>query len=688
MTSLKELKNQLGNVNKKLELVQCKIDRLLREQENLQDGKKQIELEIAKRETFSFLGESSMKEEDHSWASHKFPWYERLKEVARINFGVNSFRPMQLEAINATMSNRDVILIMPTGGGKSFCFQAPALLSPGITLVVSPLLSLIEDQLLCLESLGISATKLNASSSKSDVKTVHTDMVTTNTSLKFLYVTPEKISKSKRFMAQLEKCYKANNLKRIVIDEVHCASQWGNDFRPDYKILGLLKRQFPNAPVLGLTATSTTKVTQDVKKILCIPYCIVFRSPLNRANLYYEVRRKPTTHERVINDMVSTIRKNFGKNSGSGIVYCFSCKDCETVCKDLCIKGISSAVYHARLLPVEKSRVHKKWINNKIQVICATIAFGMGINKPDVRFVIHHSLSKSVENYYQESGRAGRDGLPALCLLYFGFSDVFRQSTLVLTENTGQENLSKMVKYCLNLQNCRRDPLSSHFGEPKTSFSCSKACDICNKHTKFDIVYVTVQCKELMRIVETASQINKSLTGNQLVEAAQGYKQFKTSNSMLKSMSVEHVQRIIVFMILQGYFKEDFHFTPYTTISYIKPGPKARMVKVDAVKLPLPISPDTESSLGYEVFEDFWKLNRGKVVENTQLSEHPHASSPPASPCHKRCKQEEVVIICDDMEAGCSTNYKAGVRPGDSAGFLFNSHATCNDTIVIDSDDD
>ena len=255
--------------------------------------------------------------ENVDWENGRFPWTDQLYSKLSSDFKLKSFRPLQLSCINATLSKQDVILIMPTGGGKSLCYQLPSLVSEGFTLVISPLVSLMEDQLMAVKRLGIESCMLNADSSREHVNLVHSRMIDkSNQSLKLVYVTPEKISKSKRFMAKLEKAYEAGRLARVVIDEVHCASQWGHDFRPDYKILGIMKRQFPNAPLMGLTATATVKVLEDCKSLLRLKNCIVFKASYNRPNLFYEVRDKPSSYKEQVGDITTTIQKHFKGQSG------------------------------------------------------------------------------------------------------------------------------------------------------------------------------------------------------------------------------------------------------------------------------------------------------------------------------------------------------------------------------------
>ncbi len=262
-------------------------------------------------------------------------------------FKLEAFRPLQLETINVTLSRLDCLVIMPTGGGKSMTYFISALVDTGLTLVVSPLVSLIEDQLWILRSLGIQAESLNSNTSKEDLKRIQNEMTNQNSNMKLLYVTPEKLAKSKAFMNKLEKSYELKIFKRIVIDEVHCCSAYGHDFRPDYKFLGIMKRQFPNCSLLGLTATATQSVIDDIKKILNLQKFILFKSSFNRPNIFYEVKQKSSNHEECMNDIAKLIKNRFLNQSG--IVYCFSQKESEQVAQELQSRGIRTGSYHANM---------------------------------------------------------------------------------------------------------------------------------------------------------------------------------------------------------------------------------------------------------------------------------------------------------------------------------------------------
>ena len=330
------LRCELAEVDATLSSIEDQLEALLQQQSECLERRKLLSLQL------DSLGPS--REDTHSspppppyvdWENASFAWTERVSSLLKSRFKMDSFRPLQRSCVNATLSKRDVVLIMPTGGGKSLCYQLPALLSEGLTLVVSPLVSLMEDQLLAVKTLGIQSAMLSASTPREDVNSVHAAMVDPSGTLRLLYVTPEKVARNKRFMAKLEKCYALGRLARVVIDEVHCASQWGHDFRPDYKVLGILKRQFPNAPLLGLTATATAKVLEDCKEMLSLSAgCLVFRASYNRPNLYYEVRAKPSAVSEQVSALSELIKVKFSNQSGR---QCVCVCACACVCVCVCV---------------------------------------------------------------------------------------------------------------------------------------------------------------------------------------------------------------------------------------------------------------------------------------------------------------------------------------------------------------
>lgn len=572
-------KKELEEIKEQLDDIEIQIEALLQTQSDLAARKEQLESLI---QTSSVSTAPQSQDNSQKWDSEDFQWSAALKQKMKSVFGISELRPMQLQTMNVTMSGKDCILIMPTGGGKSLCFQLPALLSKGVTLVVSPLVSLMEDQVIALENYNVDAVMLNASTDRNRVTAVQNAMTDKTATMKLLYVTPEKLAKSKRFMAKLEKMYAMGRFSRLVIDEVHCCSQWGHDFRPDYKFLGIMKRQFPEVPILGLTATATKNVIEDVKKILNIPVCTLFKASFNRPNLFYEIKQKSSEYKEAMDNIQQLIQRRF--TNQSGIIYCLSRKESQDVTMDLQQRGIKTGCYHADLSGQERSRVHKLWLKDQIKVVVATTAFGMGIDKPNVRFVIHYSVSKSMENLYQESGRAGRDNQMSHCIVYYRLADIFRQSCMVFTEQTGLDNLYGIMAYCTDLTRCRRSVIAQHFGESWDRSHCREMCDHCQNPVETEKKNVKQICQQLIEILNQASGLEERLTAIKLMDAYQGKKVggFRVSGLNLAPVTRDVLERIIALMLIKGYLREDFHFTAYTTISYLLPGDKRSLLKCDS----------------------------------------------------------------------------------------------------------
>lgn len=539
------------------------------------------------------------------WNRTDFPWYSKLISTLKNVFKITELRPFQLQTMNATLSKEDTILIMPTGGGKSLCYQLPALLDKGITLVVSPLLSLMEDQVIALKELNIDAGMFHANSDKAETNRLMQAMTDKNAQVKLIYATPEKLAKSKRFMSKLQKSYEMGLLARIAIDEVHCCSQWGHDFRPDYKFLGVLKPMFPDVPILGLTATATSKVTIDVQKMLSIQGCMVFKASFNRPNLYYEIRPKPSSQKECIDMLEDLLKYRFANKSG--IIYTTSIKECEDLRKELRNRGLHVSGYHANLEVNLRSSVHRKWLTGEYQAVVATIAFGLGIDKPNVRFIIHHCLSKSMENFYQESGRAGRDGEPAECILMYRLADVFKLSTMVFTQQTGLQCLYGIVDYCIDVHRCRREIIASHFDEKWESMDCNRMCDHCRSPKQPKQVDITKHCVSIYKLISHAAALDTKLTAQKLMEAwyGKGPPKLRPPGVQVPKFSKDTAETVIAYLLMKQYLKEDFHFTPYSTISYIRRGPLAN--KLDDPKHciamtisggPAPVSEQSKSTVG------------------------------------------------------------------------------------------
>ncbi|PAN43831.1 hypothetical protein PAHAL_8G269100 [Panicum hallii] len=568
MEDEENIEEELFLVESQLHDIQGQIKTLLDRQEELYERQSQLKalLEVSKMSRNKSNYESSVTLED--W-SGSFPWDSQADDTRFNVFGITSYRSNQREIINTVMSGKDVLVIMAAGGGKSLCYQLPAVLRNGIALVVSPLLSLIQDQVMGLAALGIPAYMLTSTTNKEVEKFIYRALDKGEGELKILYVTPEKISKSKRFMSKLEKCHHAGRLSLIAVDEAHCCSQWGHDFRPDYKNLGILKIQFPSVPMIALTATATSKVQMDLIEMLHIPKCVKFVSTVNRPNLFYKVYEKSPVGKVVIDEIANFISESYPNNE-SGIVYCFSRRECEQVAKELCNRGIWAEHYHADMDIIAREKIHMRWSQGKSQVIVGTVAFGMGINKPDVRFVIHHSLSKSMETYYQESGRAGRDGLPSECVLYYRPGDVPRQSSMVFYENCGLQNLYDIVRYCQS-KSCRRGAFFQHFGEALQD--CNGMCDNCASSIELKEIDATHHTKIVVSVLRDLQLNDQRATLLQLVDKFKAkWKGLGHSNNDV-DLKREEIEQLIVQLILDHVLKEEFQHTAYSTNAYVTLGP-------------------------------------------------------------------------------------------------------------------
>ncbi|KAH7439704.1 hypothetical protein KP509_04G073400 [Ceratopteris richardii] len=573
-----EVEEQLRSVNQELLQVEEQLEQLLERQQMLLEQQTELQCLLdsmcdSKSEHANTIGQKDDAADSAKTWTGTFPWDKEADSALLNIFGLSSYRTNQREIMNALLSGKDVVVIMAAGGGKSLCYQLPALLSKGTTLIISPLLSLIQDQVMGLTALGVAAAMLTSVTSKEEEKTIYKSLEKGEGELKLLYVTPEKIAKSKRFMSKLEKCNHAGRLSIIAIDEAHCCSQWGHDFRPDYKSLGILKKQFPKVSMIALTATATARVQNDLREMLQIRSCVKFVSSVNRPNLFYEVREKSTNTQAVISEIADFIKRSY-KKKDSGIVYCYSRKECEQVAKELCLQGIGAAYYHADMEPNARSRVHHQWSSNKLQVIVGTVAFGMGINKPDVRFVIHHSMSKSLETYYQESGRAGRDGLPSHCLLFYKPADLPRHSSMVFHEHAGLANLYSMVRFCQSKRECRRAAFFRHFGEQHQD--CNGMCDNCALGGDIAEKDVTAHAQSIVLLVKEMEHCDKKTTLLQLADSwksrANQEAQGRADIKLVKDLKKQEVEQVVVQLLLDGILKEVFQHTAYATNAYVALG--------------------------------------------------------------------------------------------------------------------
>lgn len=511
-----------------------------------------------------------------------------LKEKMRIArgvlhdvFGHSAFRANQERIVMEAFAKRDIFVLMPTGGGKSLCYQLPACIDEGVTVVISPLVSLIQDQVQQLEALEVDVAHLNG---EQDYETVQrpiiSNLFSSKPRIKLLYVTPEKIASSNTLNNVFESLEKRGLLARFVVDEAHCISQWGHDFRKDYLQLGQLRARYRTVPIMALTATASHQTEADIAKNLQLKAPFVTRSSFNRPNLIYTIRRKSS---KFMEDIAKFVREH---DDDSGIIYCLSKNDCEQVAKRL-IKALgfegtprasSISFYHAGLEAEDRAFRHTEWSKGKIKLIVATVAFGMGINKPDVRYVIHHTIPQSVTHYYQEAGRAGRDGDVAQCILYYSFADLSRRRKLILKDkdnlqhkNVHLEHLRRMGEFCENQVECRRTSLLEYFGEHFSSEKCRATCDNCRSRAQGFVAEktdVTAECSVLLRIVRDLHAENESPT---LIQVSQAYlgqvsKGNEFKKEKLASLSGygagkgrfgrSEVERILSHMILRHYLRE------------------------------------------------------------------------------------------------------------------------------------
>ncbi len=392
-----------------------------------------------------------------------------MKELLKKYFGYDEFRPLQEQIINSVIAGRDTFVLMPTGGGKSLCYQLPALYFEGVTLVVSPLIALMKDQVDGLRVNGISAAFINSSLSHNEIGAIESQALSGE--LKILYIAPERLANDffKSFLQQL-------NVSLIAIDEAHCISAWGHDFRPEYRNLKHLRNLIPNTPIIALTATATDRVAYDILTELQLKNSKNYKASFDRSNLNFIILRKKNTFEKI----TYYLDKN---ENESCIIYCFSRKDTERLAEKLKANGYNALPYHAGLNAEERKLTQERFINDDIQIITATIAFGMGIDKSNVRLIIHHTFPKSMEGYYQEVGRAGRDGLSSDCVMLFGkqdwwshkyFADMIQDPIL---KSSTEQKINEVMNFAQR-QSCRRQYILAYFGETYEKENC-ESCDIC-----------------------------------------------------------------------------------------------------------------------------------------------------------------------------------------------------------------
>jgi len=467
--------------------------------------------------------------------------------LLKTHFGYDSFRPNQLEIIQHVLSGKDTLAIMPTGGGKSLCYQLPALAQQGVAIVISPLIALMKDQVDALQSNGVSAAFYNSSQDQQTQEHILESLMAGT--LKLLYLAPESIWGIANY---LEKSI----ISLIAVDEAHCISSWGHDFRPAYTQLKRLKLEFPEAPIIALTATADKATQQDIVKQLAVPDATKFISSFDRPNLYLDVRPGQQRLQQIFKFLGS-------RGLQSGIIYCLSRKNTETLATKLKAKGYDAKAYHAGLTPELRSSIQEDFVNDRTPIIVATVAFGMGIDKSNVRWVIHYNMPKNIEGYYQEIGRGGRDGLKAHALLFYSYADVMQLQKFALGTQTQEIQIAKLerMQQFAEALSCRRKALLNYFGEFITQ-DCGN-CDICkNPPTYFDGTLIAQKiCSAVVRLQEKEAiglviDVLRGSNNQQVFE--KGYQHIKTFGAA-KDISWRDLQQYIIQLLNQGVLEIWFH---------------------------------------------------------------------------------------------------------------------------------
>uniref|UniRef100_A0A0N4Z4D0 ATP-dependent DNA helicase n=1 Tax=Parastrongyloides trichosuri TaxID=131310 RepID=A0A0N4Z4D0_PARTI len=546
-------------------------------------------------------GDEFQNESDHLKEEVVRHMYTYLKR----DFGHDDFRHRQKAAVIASLAGNDVFILMPTGAGKSLCYQLPAAIEHGVTVVISPLRALIDDQCKKMNSIAIKTEKLTSDVSSSAAEKIIAELVSHKNNIKLLYVTPEKIAASPRFMSVLKDLNREGRLRRFVIDEAHCVSQWGHDFRPDYAKLKTLRDNFnvPRVPIMALTATATPKIVTDTQRLLGMTTSKLFLSSFVRTNLKYDVVEKSAANTK---KLIESVIKQYPV--GSGVLFCFSKNDCSSTKKLLDTLGVSSVIYHAGLSDKERREAQEKWMSGKARIVCATIAFGMGIDKPDVRFVIHMSMPKSIEGYYQESGRAGRDGLPSYCAILYNYTDCVKLRRFVeddidngdgtvtvksdIIKKMHHDNINEMIAYCESVSVCQRKLLVEHFGEIYDSADCLKdpntVCRNCGdrrkgKYVHYDMTDVAITCLESIKQMSlTVKQLSECLRGKSKLIEDKGKKQLNKTSTLVNLpmygkapyLTDNDACRFMIKLITDGYALEDVQAINYgsnsTIVGYVR----------------------------------------------------------------------------------------------------------------------
>ncbi|WP_235297743.1 RecQ family ATP-dependent DNA helicase [Portibacter marinus] len=526
-------------------------------------------------------------------------------------FGFDGFKDTQEEIIQSVLDKEDTFVIMPTGGGKSLCYQLPALIMDGTALVISPLIALMKNQVDSIRGYSQQdniAHFLNSSLNKTQIKEVKEDIVNGHT--KLLFIAPETLTKDENI-----EFFRNVDISFVAVDEAHCISEWGHDFRPEYRrIKVMIDAIGHNIPIIALTATATPKVQSDIVKILGMENPHKYVSSFNRDNLFYEIRPK-SNKEQTIKSIVQTVKSMPGQ---SGIIYVQSRKSTEEIAQVLSINGVKAAPYHAGLDAKTRSQVQDDFLMEEIDVICATIAFGMGIDKPDVRFVIHYDIAKSIENYYQETGRAGRDGMLSKCIAYYSHKDInklekFLRDKPVAEREMGAQLLEEIIAYC-ETGSCRRTFLLHYFGEDFEADQCDDLCDNCkNPKPKVSVK------KEMQTALQIIEELNEKHTIKLLVEFAIGratkeLKDFRYDTRKFFG-ALKEKDELFIYSLFRQALLNDLAYKEIEEYGVLKLSDKGRRFIISPSDIKIPINHD------YEELEDETVVNTsgGSALDNQLL---------------------------------------------------------------------
>lgn len=529
--------------------------------------------------------------------------YDVLTDV----FKLPKFRSNQLEAVVSTLKGKDVFVLIPTGGGKSLCYQLPALVkggkTRGTTVVISPLISLMQDQVQHLLDKNIKAGMISSKGTSDERNATFREL--TSGQLDLVYLSPEMVNNSARVQKIIEKLYENDMLARVVVDEAHCVSSWGHDFRPDYKGMNMFKQKFPRVPIMALTATANEKVRLDIVHHLQMSNPVLLKQSFNRTNLFYDVRSKPPNFYEWIRDYVA--QKQRGR---TGIIYCHSKQSCETTAQKLNEWGIRAMHYHAGMDPDERFEVQTKWQHNTIQLICATIAFGMGIDKPDVRFVIHMYIPRSLEGYYQETGRAGRDGDESECIMFYSYKDARSLQSLIqrddkLEKSARETHLAKLrqvIQYCENKVDCRRKQVLHFFNEVFDPKECARMCDNCCSDVVSEMRDVTEHCVNITKLVHRIQEdkvtvihcqdVYKGSKSNKIMKLNHHENPF---HGLGKNLDRGDMERIFFHLQSEGGLFEYQVMRGGFASTYVKLGPNANEIMNGRKKMQLSFAQNDKS---------------------------------------------------------------------------------------------